>query len=205
MRLDRGTGCTFPCSAGIGGPDGGIWLSSSGRPNVQLDPEPVEAEGKGKAKWGGVQGRGRNLKWLAGASRPTAAPEGRWGGRWGVVMQKPFSKYQLGLLGATIPTADARQSPSSLTLPYVELFFFSLYAPPGFPRWDSYRWDTGGRWIALNARHWITGPAAGEPGAWREETDPEKSLARTATTLEPGSGQMRGCFAFARVPCARSS
>lgn len=45
-------------------------------------------------------------------------------------MQKPFSKYQLGLLGASIPKADTRQPPSSLTLPYVELF----YAPPGFPR-----------------------------------------------------------------------
>lgn len=45
-------------------------------------------------------------------------------------MQKPFSKYQLGLLGASVPTADTRQPRSSLTLPYVELF----YAPPGFPQ-----------------------------------------------------------------------
>uniref|UniRef100_A0AAV2JWA3 Uncharacterized protein n=1 Tax=Knipowitschia caucasica TaxID=637954 RepID=A0AAV2JWA3_KNICA len=44
-------------------------------------------------------------------------------------MHKPFSKCQLGLLGASVPTAHSRQPRSSLTLPYVELF----YAPPGFP------------------------------------------------------------------------
>lgn len=42
-------------------------------------------------------------------------------------MQKPFSKYQLGLLGASIPTADTQQPPSSLTLPYVELFLCSTW------------------------------------------------------------------------------
>lgn len=76
MHLDQGSGCTFPCSAGIGGPDGGIWLSSSGRPNVQLDPEPVEVQGKGKG-WqngGPKEGEGggrtdRNLKWLARVSQ----------------------------------------------------------------------------------------------------------------------------------------
>lgn len=68
-------------------------------------------------------------------------------------MQKPFSKYQLGLLGASIPTADTQQPPSSLTLPYVELFMLHLVSPGVLCRWDA-----GGRWIALNARHWITGP-----------------------------------------------
>lgn len=46
-------------------------------------------------------------------------------------MQKPFSKYQLGLLGASIPTADTRQPLSSLTLPYVELFLCSTWFPRG--------------------------------------------------------------------------
>ena len=46
-------------------------------------------------------------------------------------MQKPFSKYQLGLLGASIPTADTQQPPSSLTLPYVELFLCSTWFPRG--------------------------------------------------------------------------
>lgn len=46
-------------------------------------------------------------------------------------MQKPFSKYQLGLLGASIPTADTRQPLSSLTLPYVELFLCSTWFPQG--------------------------------------------------------------------------
>lgn len=57
-------------------------------------------------------------------------PKGSLSRHRGVVMQKAFSKYQLGLLGVCIPTADTRLPLSSLTLPYVELF----YAPPAFPR-----------------------------------------------------------------------
>lgn len=50
-------------------------------------------------------------------------------------MQKPFSKYQLGLLGASIPTADTQQPASCSTFYHMWIFFFFCFnALPGFPR-----------------------------------------------------------------------
>lgn len=48
---------------------------------------------------------------------------------------------------------------------------------------DLCRWDAGGRWIALNARHWITGPTTWGKCLGRGNGSAER-LARTGATLE---------------------
>lgn len=58
-------------------------------------------------------------------------------------------------------------------------FFMLHLVSPG----DLCRWDAGGRWIALNARHWITGPTTWGKCLGRGNGSVER-LARTGATLE---------------------
>lgn len=53
--------------------------------------------------------------------------------------------------------------------------------------WDLCRWDAGGRWIALNARHWITGPTTWGKCLGRGNGSAER-LAQTGSTLERAMG-----------------
>lgn len=50
-------------------------------------------------------------------------------------MQKPFSKYQLGLLGASIPTADTQLPASCSTFYHMwNSFFFFFSCSTWFPQ-----------------------------------------------------------------------
>ena len=102
-------------------------------------------------------------------------------------MQKPFSKYQLGLLGASIPKADSRQPPSSLTLPHVELSFCSTWLPrgtraAGTPEAGELPLMQGTE--SLGQQH--------EGGALGRGNGSAERLAWTGATLEPAAAAARG-------------
>lgn len=59
-------------------------------------------------------------------------------------------------------------------------FFMLHLVSPG----DLCLWDAAGRWIALNAKHWITGPTTRGKCLGRGNGSVER-LARTGMTLEP--------------------